>query len=208
MNKDQVTNKDLEAFEEFLFVHGSDKTRWPSQDRRAYAALVATNACAAKLLREAELLDRFLDVAPPKPTHAQCEALADKITAAAFANETERATLGPRVINTEDVSQSLVDQERQAPPSGRNVPLAPTRKVNAPKFAAFAREEWPAAALLAASLLIGVMGGWTGMFNSALTPLMNMSEATIQVTDLATTAADPARLILDGGAGLITEELL
>ncbi len=56
---------DLTAFVEVLETFGSDRTRWPAPVRRDFAGLLATSADAQARMREAEALDRLLDLAPP-----------------------------------------------------------------------------------------------------------------------------------------------
>jgi hypothetical protein len=47
-----------------LDTYGADRTRWPAPLRHELSALIAGDAAARKLLRDAELFDQLLDHAP------------------------------------------------------------------------------------------------------------------------------------------------
>lgn len=148
----------LDALEQVLERFGSDRTRWPAPVRRDFAGLIARDPAAKARLREAEALDRLLDLAPQPEfdTHA----LAGRIVAAA-------------ALETPVVSR----------PKGRV------------GWAAFDRrpageQRWAAAALLAASLVLGAVFGLNGTFDSAVAPL---------VADASTTddEIDPGQVAFD-----------
>ncbi|WP_439542666.1 hypothetical protein [Hyphomicrobium sp.] len=126
----------LDAFGKALETFGSDRTRWPAPVRRDFAGLLATSADAQARMREAEALDRLLDLAPP-PT-VDTSTLASRILAAAAAEGAARAppAAAPR-------SWSIFERRSTI---GRN------------------DERWPAAALLAASLVLGTIFGFSGLF--------------------------------------------
>lgn len=133
----------LAALDEVLERFGSDRTRWPAPLRRDLASLLAESAEAKTRLREAEALDRLLDLAPEREIDTR--ALADRILAAAIA-EAPAAAL-PAVAAVAPASSS------RRPPMHRD-------------------REWPAAALLAASLVLGTLFGVAGTFDQAVAPLM------------------------------------
>ncbi|MCC7253735.1 hypothetical protein [Hyphomicrobium sp.] len=159
----------LEALEEVLERFGSDRTRWPAPVRRTFAGLLAQDAAAKARLREAEALDRLLDLAPEPELDTR--ALADRIVAAAMAET-------PAV----------------APPKARVAWAIFDRRTAA-------EGQWPAAALLAASLVLGTVFGMAGTFDAAMAPLV--AEASYE-TDI-----DPAQLAFDSDAiSMFEEDLL
>lgn len=133
------------ALEEVLERFGSDRTRWPAPLRRNLAGLLAESAEAKARLREAEALDRLLDLAPEPEIDTR--ALADRILAAAIAEAPAAAAL----------------------PSVAAVPPAPHLSRRPPMHR---EREWPAAALLAASLVLGTLFGVSGTFDQAVAPLV------------------------------------
>lgn len=132
------------ALEEVLERFGSDRTRWPAPLRRNLAGLLAESAEAKARLREAEALDRLLDLAPEPEIDTR--ALADRILAAAIAEAPAAAAL----------------------PSVAVVPPAPLSR----RPPMHREREWPAAALLAASLVLGTLFGVSGTFDQAVAPLV------------------------------------
>lgn len=132
----------LAAFEEVLETFGSDRTRWPAPVRRDYAGLLATNADAQARLREAEALDRLLDLAPPP--EIDTSALASRILAAAAA-EGRAAAASPAT----------------SPAANPTTPR--TRSIFERRSGNRSDDQWPAAALLAASLVLGALFGFSGM---------------------------------------------
>ena len=142
---------DLEAFERLLDGYGSDRTRWPAPQRLEFAGLLASNADAQRLCREAEAFDRLIDMAPrPKTDKA---ALVERIAAAAFADapdETPRwqVTALKRAIES---------------------PQQPARN-------SFKRVSWQVSSVLAASLVLGAFTGFSGMLDRAVGPLVTAAQ--------------------------------
>lgn len=126
----------LEAFEQVLERYGSDRTRWPAPVRKRFAGLISGNPAAERRLREAEALDRLLDMAPPPAVDTHT--LADRIMAAAEAEAAPRPAL-ERAWNPQIVRR---------------------------RVAASGRAHGPAAALLAASLVLGMFSGLSGTFGT------------------------------------------
>jgi hypothetical protein len=122
----------IDAFERMLDTFGSDRTRWPAPARRDFASLTTSGEAGVRL-KEAEALDRLLDLAAPP--QIDTSALAARIVAAARA-EAPATTAAPSGTRF---------QRRE---SGRRAAEAP----------------WPAAALLAASLVLGMFAGISGAF--------------------------------------------
>ena len=75
-------NMTIAEFERLLDVYGSDRTRWPVEERACAGHLVARDRTARRVLAEAEALDRALERAP-LPSLAKEAALADRILGAA-----------------------------------------------------------------------------------------------------------------------------
>jgi hypothetical protein len=161
---------ELDALEQVLERFGSDRTRWPAPVRRDFAGLLATDAEAQKCLREAEALDRLLDLAPRPEINTR--ALADRIVAAAAADK-PAARPASSAVKPASVFQ------------GRTLRAA--------------EAQWPAAALLAASLVLGMFSGVSGAFNTAVEPLMVASTS-------IDTEIDPGQLALDSDALSMFEE--
>ena len=124
----------LPEFEQLLDVYGGDRTRWPLNARAGAAARLASDAEARLLLAEAVALDTVLAHAP-EPDVAATTALADRIVAA-----TRRA---PRLVASTEQAAPRVSAASKArvAPGGTQHDL------------------WRGAALVAASLLIGIFVG-------------------------------------------------
>jgi hypothetical protein len=139
--------EDRQALERLLAIYGADRTRWPARERLRFASVIAEDTVARRQFDEAAALDRVLDQAP-RASEARVEALKARIVTAALAS----------------TDKGLVRAGTASPAGGNVIPL--TRR---PAFKpTFSRAEWPAAALLAASLVLGVMLGSYGTFDTAV----------------------------------------
>src|SRR5262245_35927065 len=137
----------IAEFERLLDVYGSDRTRWPLEARSGAGQLVARDRAARRLLAEAEALDRALDRAP-LPSLAREAALAERILVAA--RRTPRMVPAPKADATAPSTSA----------GGGAIALPAAR----------ARSQWfgrqafgGAAGVLAASLLLGVFLGLSGL---------------------------------------------
>ena len=139
----------LAEFEQLLEVYGSDRTRWPLNARASAAARLMSDAGARRLLAEASALDAVL-AAAPELDPAAMSALADRIAAL-----TRRA---PRLVAT--ANPAIV-----ALPTGATPHDA----------AGTHRELWRGAALLAASLVIGIFVGQSQFGAGALPALEELA---------------------------------
>jgi len=173
-------------FERLLDVYGSDRTRWPVAARASGGQLVARDRAARRLLAQAECLDRVLERAPLPPL-AREAALAERIVAVA------RRT--PRMVATRPVPQT-------GPAAGPTDP-APGLDPGAARDQRPARVlRWPtpelggAAGALAASLLLGIFIGLSGVSQNVLPALE-------QLTGLVFTAP-----VVVGQVDLLDEDLL
>jgi hypothetical protein len=179
-----MTNKatqatDREALARLLEIHGADRTRWPARERLRFAGVISEDKTAAKLLAEAEALDRLLDQAP-RASVAGIEALKERIVAAA--------------LRTHEPQLAVIA-------GGKKVAVVPHaqrgRRSLTTRFV-----EWPAAAVLAASLVLGVMLGTTGTVGTAM-------QEVAQVAGFGNGTSDGAQLALgDDALGQIDEDLL
>lgn len=167
--KNTIEGTGLDALERVLERFGSDRTRWPAPVRRNFAGLLATSADAKARLREAEVLDRLLDLAPEPEIDTR--ALADRIVAAAVA---------------------------ETPAAARPKARVAWAKIGG---ATATRAEWPAAALLAASLVLGMFVGLNGTFDTAVAPLVAQASTDADI--------DPGQIAFDSDAmGMYEEDTL
>jgi hypothetical protein len=173
MTKMDKRAEDREALERLLDIYGADRTRWPARERLRFAGIVGEDEVAARMLAEADALDRLLAQAP-RASVADVEALKERIMAAALRSG----------------APQLAVVASGKPGSATSAPLAARR---APFIARFARGEWPAAAMLAASLVIGVMLGSTGTFD---TTMRQMAEASGLSTAADNVNTDSSQLAL------------
>lgn len=149
MNNSGMT---LADFERLLDIYGGDRTRWPADGRAAAAQLVSRDAKARRILAEAEALDRVLERAP-LPSLAVEAGLAERIVAA--------AQRSPRIVRSAG--------EMAAAPSTTG---AATR---AQEPARRGRRDLRAAALLAASLLVGIFIGASSVPQDVLPALADLA---------------------------------
>lgn len=142
--KNRIDGDGLEAFGEVLDRYGSDRTRWPAPVRMRFARLISEDGAAGQRLKEAEALDRLLDLAPPPAVDTR--ALASRIMAALEAEA--------------GVAAEQVPKRAWSPEIVRN------------RVVTSGRTHGPAAALLAASLVLGMFSGLSGTFETAVQPLV------------------------------------
>jgi hypothetical protein len=175
MANEQKVTADVLALERHLEIYGADQTRWPQQARERFALVLARDARARALLAEARALDRLLDRAP-LPGAGRERALCDRIVAkvSSGCNGARRDQGKARVIEL------------------------PPRREQSRTTAAAPRILWQTAALLAASLAIGVYLGSAG----GLTPAV---EAMVENVGLRT-QVDPYQLSLLDDSGTLGEE--
>jgi hypothetical protein len=173
MTKMDKRVEDREALERLLDIYGADRTRWPARERLRFAGIVGEDKVAARMLAEADALDRLLEQAP-RASGADVEALKERIMAAALRSGAPQLAV---------ITSGKIGSAKAVPLAGRRAPLI-TR---------FARGEWPAAAMLAASLVIGVMLGSTGTFD---TTMQQMAEATGLSTAADNVNTDSSQLAL------------
>lgn len=157
MTNTSNTSMTLADFERLLDVYGGDRTRWPAEARAAAAQLVARDAKARRTLAEAESLDRILERAP-LPSLAVEAALAERIVAA--------AQRSPRIVKSATGQSTVVSL-----PEGRALPpqRSPSWKLG------LLRGEVRAAALLAASLMVGIFIGISNVPQNVVPALADLA---------------------------------
>ncbi len=140
----------IDGLTRLLDVFGADRSRWPARERLKYSGFILDHAGARRLVAEAEALDTLLDSAP-EPKPANLEAVAARIMAAT----------GTADLRTRNIT-----------------PLRP--RAPAPHQDNDRLIGWPAAALLAASLVLGVFAGTTDF---AQEPIQSIAALTAPAPD-------------------------
>jgi hypothetical protein len=169
MMKSEKRLADLTALESVLDTFGGDPARWPVE-KRGLESLADTDAEGARLLREARALDAVLMRAAGPPV-GNTSVFADRI-AAAVAN-TAPGQSAARMERRQDASASTSDGRASDTPG---VVIAWPRGSETSRAAAEAAARaaptpyrdritsgWRTAALLAASLVVGVFVGTTDL---------------------------------------------
>jgi hypothetical protein len=146
--------RELAALEAHLERHGADRTRWPQSAAARFAPFIEADHAAARLYNEARALDSLLDAAP-RVSDVRRDALAERILAAARAGD------GVSARRKDDSEDRIV--------------AFPTRSRQPYRRPSLARSDWQAAALLAASLLLGVFTGVNGTFDNAISGLASLA---------------------------------
>ena len=159
---------ELTDFENVLDTFGGNPARWPEARRERLLSLVASDGRAQRLLREAEALDAVLTRAAGPPV-GNTAALADRI-AAAIANPDAVRPLADRLnaaanpagpTTAKGKAGVVIAWPRSG--SGSNTGSSANRAAQtaAPSGPQPRRDRstWRAAAMLAASLLVGVFVG-------------------------------------------------
>jgi hypothetical protein len=163
MTKMNKRAEDREALERLLDIYGADRTRWPARERLRFAGVISEDKTAAHMLAEADALDRLLEQAP-RASSADVEALKERIMAAALRAKAPQFA----VVAGGKAAAGKVAAGRPA------------------VVARFARGEWPAAAMLAASLVLGVVLGSTGSLDSTFQQVAEVTGLRSAQTDIST----------------------
>lgn len=162
MTRNGDKQREIEALGVLLDRYGADRTRWPAPDRLRVAPLLKESSEARRLLAEAAAFDRLLDLAPTVAAERQA-ALVDGIVARALRTP---AAAGPGV----GVAAASSDRDhRPASPAraGDVTAVRSGRRAGRPMPRFGSSAAWPAAALLAASLVLGIFAGSNGLLPSA-----------------------------------------
>lgn len=206
MTNEKKKLAELTALENVLDTFGGNPARWPAEKRDKLVSLTAADADARRLLREAKALDAVLAHAAGPPV-GNTSALADRI-AAAVANtapgqparlERQQDDRHPGAVSAPGVviawPRSEGEKPRVAAPGATSAATSPRRE----RFTS----GWQTAALLAASLVVGVFVGATDLLPTDVA----------QMVASATTGADNTSQALaflhgEGLLEIIEEEFL
>ena len=157
MTNTSNTGMTLVDFERLLDVYGGDRTRWPAEARAAAAQLAARDARARRVMAEVEALDRVLERAP-LPSLAIEAALAERIVAA--------AQRSPRIVKIPTGKSSVISL-----PGSEILPQQQARSWKQQ----FLRSDVRAAAVLAASLVVGIFIGISNVPQNVLPGLAELT---------------------------------
>ena len=149
MSTQDRQSEEIRALERLLEVYGADRTRWPARERLRFVSLIAENPEAQRLVAETAALDRLLDQV-------------------ATGNEERERALSERIMAAARVQQHEPDRVREPASAASKIVKLPTWAKRPQIYGALSGNEWPAAGLLAASLVIGVMLGSAGTLDSTM----------------------------------------
>ncbi|MCB1549467.1 MAG: hypothetical protein KDJ41_16815 [Hyphomicrobiaceae bacterium] len=170
MTRNTSRQSGLARLQAVLAAYGADQSRWPATDRQALGLLVANDPEARRLVAEAAALDRLLDRKPVALPSGQDELIA-RIMAA--------ATTGGNESARPDAEAS----------GGKVIALSPGRRAPRAAFTTRSRP-WEIAALLAASLIIGVYIGAAGLADPAFSGLVASAPSQTQSDEISTLEED------------------
>ncbi len=136
-------NMSRQEFQELLDVCGAERTRWPLSARAGAAALLAADAEARRVLAEAAALDAVL-------AHGVVDISQDATTTSALATRiVAAAAKTPRIAAAAEAANRLHMNSPAASRHGRT-------------------DVWRAAAVLAASMVLGIFVGQSQLGAQAL----------------------------------------
>lgn len=164
MNSD-ARKRLLQTLEVTLDAYGADRARWPEDRRRELAGLIVADPQAREMLRETVAFDLLLDQTSTATREDVPLPLMSRIMSAAQAEGAATARV------SEGVAASNV-----IPLPARTAKSAagkPERTETVRRMSAW--QEWSAAGMLAASLLLGVYIGGSGMLSSTVDNLTNVA---------------------------------
>lgn len=155
----QVEKLTIERFESLLEAYGGNLARWPARHILPAQGLLRASGEARARLAEAQALDRVLYKASG-PDPERLRLLADRIIASAVVEGARRSTSPghPASETKRDESATVI----RLPSPRTSVRRASDMAIGEPPRArSRAWRQWPAAAALAASLLMGMAIGLT-----------------------------------------------
>lgn len=206
---------ELTELENVLDTFGGDPARWPSAKRERMVGLAATDKDARRLLREAEALDAVLTRAAGPPV-GDTSRLADRIAAAASGSAQAGATdggAGRLHSAAEDNAAAggkagvVIAWPLTAAASGaRPVPRPSTAaQVAVPAGSPVPRRDrlvsnWRTAAMMAASLMLGILVGVMDLVPAEVSQLVAGGESRTETTQaMAFLQGDGLLDLLDEG---------
>jgi hypothetical protein len=202
---------DLSELESVLDTFGGNPGRWPASKRERMMGFTASDKDARRLLREAEALDAVLTRAAGPPV-GNTSRLADRIAAAAAKSaQTGAADTGKGRLHSEDTAAGdkagvVIAWPTPGPRSGQSGPRSTSAaRVADPAGSAAPRRDrltanWRTAAMMAASLLIGVFFGVMDLMPSEVTQFVAGDSRSETTQALAFLQGDGILEFLDEGS--------
>lgn len=188
MNQPVMTRDALAAL---LDLYGGEPARWPEADRAAATRLIETSVAAKRAWQEAQALELVLARAPVVDA-ARRAPLTDRIVAAALAKpRVAEAATDRSAGNVIALSQRRPREPLSRPMTGAAAAIAMPR-----------RSVWQAAAVLAASLMMGMMFGTTDLVSSRMLGAFDVSGTHRDAEDVV------AALQFDGLSSALEEDRL
>ena len=148
---------DKMTFEDVLARFGSRVELWPAEVRRSFEPMLASDAEARRLMGEAAALDAVLAQAPLTSLERQTRLSASILAAARQSGQPSASPVSGaagKVVSLE--ARRRADAERARQQASKVAPLSAPVGLRGRRVSA---SSWPAAGVLAASLVLGV---WLG----------------------------------------------
>lgn len=161
---------EIERLKALVAVYGGDRERWPRAEQLALARLVASDQHAAEIVAEAQALDRLLDKAPALGKDRISD-LTQRIVAAAQAEgrwQGETVQRGSAEIRERRAAGEVMGPQQSDRVHGWQMPA---------RLWASRRGPLASVAMLAASLMIGVMIGMTFAAGDVATEPQTVADA-------------------------------
>ncbi len=183
---------EIERLKELVEIYGGRRERWPLEDRLAMERLVAEDAQAAAIVTQVQALDRLLDVAPLMSADKLSQ-LTDRIVARAQAEGRWQGVRANQGVSANSVVADLRTASAARTGFDRGLRTMPSRAWQAQGWrlsaalAAGRRASVASAAMLAASLMIGVFIGFS-----------------FSTVDIASTA----QVVADAGEDVLLQQLV
>jgi hypothetical protein len=185
MTKDEEGSVKLERLRALIETYGGDRDRWPAADRLEMSRLVAIDTDAAAIAEEAKALDRVLDMAPAIS--------ADRLSALQARIRDQAMREGRRQGGLDDVVKPAVRRHatQAAEPPHAATAAAASQKRRAPTRPTAIKPAWlsrsapgplRSAAMLAASLVVGILAGAT-VLSGDIIPAGSVAVATAEADD-------------------------
>lgn len=172
-----------EILARLLAAYGADRARWPAASRNRFDDLIARDAEARRLVREAEALDGLLQTADASPSAVSAELVARVMRRAAEAPQAKPIPRGPADV----------------------VDMAARRPVLRVPRSSGHRSEWRVAAVLAASLAFGLYIGGQGLGSE----VVDVAAQSLGQSIGLTLGVDPAALVIaDIGSNAFEDDAL
>lgn len=170
----------MERFESLLEAYGGNLARWPARHVLSVQGLLRDSTEARTLLAEAQALDRVLDKAS-RPDPQRLRRLADRIVETAAGEMPRRDVKASPALGRQDGEGARVIRlplPKAAPRASIDAADRQPRDIPRPK------RQWPAAAALAASLVMGMMIGLTDIGQTTTLGVASLAGAPASDTEV------------------------